>query len=237
LPLTRIASHAGLSKSSTHRQLQTLIDEGYVVQDGDSRYRLGLKMLWLASDLVDGLGLERIVRPVLDEMARATYETVHMALLDGKVAVYVEKVDASNPIRRMYSRVGKRVPFHCTGLGKAILAYLPTECVREIIAAEGLPRYTANTITDQDGLLAHLALIRTQGYALDDEEHEEGVRCIAAPLFDRQQHVLGAVSIAALSHRVDRRRLLSWRTLLRASCEKVNVILRHQGLGTACAER
>jgi IclR family acetate operon transcriptional repressor len=237
LPLTRIAVNAGLSKSSTHRQLQTLIDEGYVVQDGDSRYRLGLKLLWLASDLVDGLGLERMVRPVLDEMARATRETVHMALLDGKVAVYVEKVDALSPIRRMYSRVGKRVPFHCTGLGKAILAYMPAECVREIIAAEGLPRYTANTITDPDGLLAHLALIRTQGYALDDEEHEEGVRCIAAPLFDRQQHVLGALSVATLTHRVDRRRLLSWRTLLRACCEKVNVILRHQGLGTACAER
>src|SRR5512145_3371417 len=94
LPLTEIARKAGLSKSSTHRLLQTLAQEGFVAQDGhSSHYRLSLKLLWLTSSLVDGLGLDQLVRPLLEELAHATRETVHMALLDGLIAVYVEKID------------------------------------------------------------------------------------------------------------------------------------------------
>lgn len=227
LPLTEIARKAGLSKSSTHRLLQTLAQEGFVAQDGhSSHYRLSLKLLWLTSSLVDGLGLDQLVRPLLEELAHATRETVHMALLDGLIAVYVEKIDSPNSIR-MYSRVGKRVPLHCTGLGKAILAYLPEERVREIVATEGLPRRTANTITKPRALYEHLAAIRSRGYALDEEEHEEGVRCIAAPLFDRQKRVVGAISITALTFRVERDRLLSWWPQLRHCAEKVTMVLEH----------
>ncbi len=227
LGLTEIARKAGLSKSSTHRLLQTLAQDGFVAQDGDSsRYRLSLKLLWLASSLIDGLSLDRLIQPLLEELAHATRETVHMALLDGDVAVYVEKIDSPNSIR-MYSRVGKRVPLHCTGLGKAILAHLPEERVREIIANEGLPRRTANTITKPKALFERLALIRSRGYALDEEEHEEGIRCIATPLFDRQNRVVGALSITALAFRVDRDRLLSWWPQLRDCAQKVNTVLQH----------
>lgn len=227
LPLTEIARKAGLSKSSTHRLLQTLAQDGFVAQDGDSsRYRLSLKLLWLASSLVDGLGLDQVARPVLEELAQATRQTVHMALLDSNVAVYVQKIDSPGAIR-MYSQVGKRVPFHCTGLGKAILAYLPEERVREIVATEGLPRRTANTITKPKALFEHLALIRSRGYALDEEEHEEGICCIAAPLFDRQKRVAGAISITALAFRVDRELLPSWWPKLRECSEKLTVLLEH----------
>ncbi len=228
LPLTEIARKAGLSKSSTHRLLQTLVQEGFVAQDGDTsqHYRLSLKLLWLASNLVDGLGLDQLVQPLLTELANATRETVHMALLDGNLAVYVEKIDSPNSIR-MYSRVGKRVLLHCTALGKAILAYLPEDRGREILAADGLPRRTANTITDLEAMLEHFALIRSRGYALDEEEHEEGIRCIAAPLFDRQKRVVGAISITALAYRVDRELLLSWRPQLRECAEKVTMVLEH----------
>ena len=227
LGLTEIARKAGLSKSSTHRLLQTLAQDGFVAQDGDSsHYHLSLKLLWLASSLVDGLGLDQLIQPLLEELAHATRETVHMALLDGNMAVYVEKIDSPNSIR-MYSRMGKRVPLHCTGLGKAILAHLPEERVQEIIAIAGLPRRTANTITKPKALSEHLAMIRSRGYALDEEEHEEGIRCIAAPLFDRQNRVVGALSITALAFRVDRDRLLSWWPQLRDCAQKVNTVLQH----------
>lgn len=227
LGLTEIARQAGLSKSSTHRLLHTLAQDGFVTQDDDSsHYRLSLKLLWLASNLVDGLGLDQLIQPLLEELARTTRETVHMALLDGNMAVYVEKIDSPSSIR-MYSRVGKRVPLHCTGLGKAILAHLPKERVQEIIAIEGLPRRTANTITKPKALSEHLALIRSRGYALDEEEHEEGIRCIAAPLFDRQNRVVGALSITALAFRVDRDLLLSWWPQLRDCAQKVNTVLQH----------
>lgn len=227
LGVSDIARRSGLSKSSTHRLLQTLAQEGFIAQDGDSsRYRLSLKLLWLASSLVDGLGLDQLVRPLLEELAAATRETVHMAMLDGNMAVYVVKIDSPNSIR-MYSRVGRPVPLHCTGLGKAILAHLPDERAREIVAAEGLSRRTVNTITEPKALFDHLAQVRARGYALDEEEHEEGVRCIAAPVFDHENRVAGAVSITALAFRIERDRLLSWWPQLRECAQKVTAVLQY----------
>ncbi|NOX60704.1 MAG: IclR family transcriptional regulator [Chloroflexi bacterium] len=230
MKLSEIARQVGISKSSTYRLLQTLIQDGFATQDEDSsRYRLTLKFLWLVSDLIEGLGLDHVVRSTLEELGRVTGETIHMALLDGTEAVYVEKIDSPNSIR-MYSRIGKRIPLHCTGLGKAILAYLPERTVREIIATQGLPQRTPNTITDERTLFEHLQRIREQGYALDEEEHEKGIRCIATPLFDHNNQVVGAISIAALAFRVDQEQLLSWQPQLQASAQKITSALQNHFL-------
>ncbi len=227
LPLTEIARKAGLSKSSTHRLLQTLVQEGFATQDGDSsRYRLSLKLLSLSSNLIAGLGLDQLVRPLLEELSQATKQTIHLALWDSSVAVYAQKIDAPGSIR-MYSQVGKRVPIYCTGLGKAILAFLPEERAKEVVAAEELRPHTPNTITKSEALLEHLSLIRSRGYALDEEEHEEGIRCIATPLLDRQSHVLGAVSITTLAFRVDKETMLSWWPQLRDCAQQIATILEH----------
>jgi len=227
LPLTDIARKAGLSKSSTHRLLQTLVQEGFVAQHDDtSRYHLSLKLLSLASGLIANLGLDQLVRPLLEELSQETKQTVHMALWDSYIAVYTQKIDAPGSIR-MYSQVGKRVPMHCTGLGKALLAYLPKERVQEIVAADGLPGHTPNTLTKSKALFEHLALVRQRGYALDEEEHEEGIRCMAAPLLDRQNNVRGAVSITTLAFRVGRDQLLSWWPLLKECASQIATILEH----------
>lgn len=227
LPLTEIARKAGLSKSSTHRLLQVLLQEGFVTQDGDSsRYRLSLKLLALFSNLIAGLGLDQLVRPLLEELSQATKQTVHLALWDSNVAVYAQKIDPPSSIR-MYSQVGKRVPMYCTGLGKAILAFLPEERAKEVMAVEELKRHTPNTITKSTALLEHLSLIRSRGYALDEEEHEEGIRCIATPLLDRQSRVLGAVSLATLAFRVDKETMLSWWPQLRDCAQQIATILEH----------
>ncbi|MFH1485487.1 MAG: IclR family transcriptional regulator [Chloroflexota bacterium] len=227
LPLTEIASKAGLSKSSTHRLLQVLLQEGFVTQDGEaSHYRLSLKLLALSSNLIAGLGLDQLVRPLLEELSQATKQTVHLALWDSSVAVYAQKIDPPSSIR-MYSQVGKRVPMYCTGLGKAILAFLPEERAKEVVAVEELKRHTPNTITKSTALLEHLSLIRSRGYALDEEEHEEGIRCIAAPLLDRQSRVLGAVSLATLAFRVDKDTMLSWWPQLRDCAQQIATILEH----------
>jgi DNA-binding IclR family transcriptional regulator len=228
LPLSEIAHRAGLSKSSTHRLLQTLVHEGFVTQDGDtSRYRLGLKLLSLANNLIAGLGLDQLVRPLLEDLSRATQQAVHLALWDSSGAVYAQKIEAPSSIR-MCSQVGKRVPMHCTGLGKAMLAFLPEKRALEVIAADGLPVYTPNTLTEPEALFEHLALIRNRGYALDEEEHEEGIRCIAAPLLNRRGQVLGAISLTALAFRVDQATLLSWWPQLWTCVQKVTVILEHR---------
>ena len=227
LPLTEIARKAGLSKSSTHRLLQTLVQESFATQDGDSsRYRLSLKLISLSSNLIAGLGLDQLVRPLLEELSQATKQTIHLALWDSSVAVYAQKIDPPGIIR-MYSQVGKRVPMYCTGIGKAILAFLPKERAKEVIAAEALRPHTPNTITKPRALLEHLTLIRARGYALDEEEHEEGIRCIATPLLDRQNQVLGAVSITTLAFRIDKETLLSWWPQLRDQAQQVATLLEH----------
>lgn len=227
LPLAEIARRAGLSKSSTHRLLQTLIQTGFVTQsEPSSHYRLGLKLLRLASSYVAASGLDHLVMPLLQELAGRTQETVHMALLDGDVAVYVAKIDSPNAIR-MYSRVGRPVPYYCTGLGKAILAYLSAARAAEILAGEQLHQHTPNTLTDPAAWRPHLALIRSRGYALDEEEHELGIRCIAAPLFGRHQRVAGAVSITALTFRVSPEQLLAWWPPLRDCAQEIGTVLEH----------
>lgn len=227
LPLTEIARKAGLSKSSAHRLLQVLLQEGFVTQDGEvSHYRLSLKLLSLSSSLIAGLGLDQLVRPLLEELSQATKQTIHLALWDSSVAVYAQKIDSPSSIR-MYSQVGKRVPMYCTGLGKAVLAFLPEGRAKEVVAAEKLRRHTPNTITKSKALLEHLSLIRSRGYALDEEEHEEGIRCIAVPLLDRQSRVLGAVSLATLAFRVDKETMLSWWPQLRDCAQQIATILEH----------
>lgn len=227
LPLTEIASQIDIPKGTCHRLLQTLVADGYATQEEVSaHYRLTFKMLWTVSELLDDLELTQLVRPPLDSLAQETSETVHLALLDGNTPIYVCKIDSPNAIR-MYSRVGKRVYLHCTGLGKAIMAHLPGEQIDRIIAADGLPAQTANTITEPEALKQELARIRARGYALDEEENEDGIHCIAAPLFDQQGAVVGAVSIAALKFRINKEQLLSWWPSLQNCVNDVSRLMRH----------
>jgi DNA-binding IclR family transcriptional regulator len=127
----------------------------------------------------------------------------------------------------MYSQIGNRAPLHCTGVGKAVLAFLPEEQREALLNGGDLQRYTDNTLTDPDVLRAHLAQIRAQGFAIDNGEHEEHVRCIAAPLFARTGQVVGAISIAAVSYRVNLPTLLSWQPMLSERAHQLNAELAH----------
>lgn len=225
LALAEITQQAQLSKSSAHRLLQTLVHNGYVAQETTTgRYHPSLKLLRLSSQLVDEASLAEVVHPHLSHIAEVTRETVHLVLLDHDDPVYVEKVESPNPIR-MYSKIGMRVPLHCTGVGKAILAYLPEERLQQLVDNGRLERFTENTITNPEALRRHLAEVRRQGYAIDDGEHEEPVRCIAAPLFARDRQVVGAVSIAAVSYRVDVETLRGWWPVLQSHAEQLNAEL------------
>ncbi len=154
-----------------------------------------------------------------------TGETVHLVLLDQDQAVYVAKVESPNPIR-MYSQIGNRAPLHCTGVGKAILAFLPSER-QDLVLKGDLRRHTAHTLVDPDTLRAHLDQIRRQGYAIDNEEHEDNVRCIAMPLVSTGGQVAGAISIAAVSYRVDVPTLESWYPPLAEHVRQLNIELAH----------
>ena len=228
LSLSEIAREAGLAKSSTHRLLRTLVLNGYARQrvENNENYFASLKLLILANQIMQATGLNEIVRSHLDFLAKTTGETVHFVLLDDNELVYVDKVDSPNPIR-MYSQIGNCPPMHCTGVGKVVLAFLPENQRETLLGTYDLKRYTKNTITDRHELSMHLQQVREQGYAIDDEEHEEFVRCIAMPLFTRNGQVIGSVSISAVSYRVNLADLQRWQPLLAEQVKQLNTELLH----------
>jgi DNA-binding IclR family transcriptional regulator len=181
---------------------------GYVRQDPKTRnYSLGFKLVELGNLLLGQLDLRKEAEPILMDLAERTKETVHMVFLDRNEIVYIDKVELDRHPSglRMASRVGLRNPAHSCAVGKVLLAHLPAEELDRIIKEKGLPKRTDNTITDPIQLREHLKLVRTQGYAIDDEENEKGVRCIAAPVFDEGGKAVAAISISTLAFRVTKK--------------------------------
>ncbi|WP_160148767.1 IclR family transcriptional regulator [Amycolatopsis alkalitolerans] len=202
--LGRIAREAGVTKPSTHRILQGLVEAGYVLSGGDGTYGLGPRAFALSALFTSGQHDE----PVLRRLREQTGQTVHVALRSGSQAIYVQKLDSDRPYR-MASRVGGRIPLHCTAIGKAILAHLDPPGRQAVLAETGLPARTARTRTDPDSLEAELAQVRARGYALDDEENEETVRCVAAPLLDGAGGPVGGVSVSSLTFQTSAGELLT----------------------------
>jgi len=194
--LSDLSRELRIHKSTVLRFLSTLCDRGYIrrLADSDS-YALTLKLFELGATALDQMDVVEQARPVMEWLAGETNETVHLATRESDSVVYLHKIDSSHALR-MYSRIGKLAPLHCTGLGKALLAWLPEPTVREIYSRLKLTVYTENTISRVGELLEELARIRSRGYSWDHEEHEPGIRCVAVPIFDRSGEVCAALSIS-----------------------------------------
>ncbi|SHI94445.1 IclR family transcriptional regulator [Desulfofundulus thermosubterraneus] len=200
--LSELSRELGLHKSTAFGLLQTLIKHNYVHQEiKTGRYRLGYRVLALGGAFLEHCDLREIASPYLQQLVNEHGETVHLVVMDDGQVVYVDKIDSPQSIR-MVSRIGRRLPAHCTGVGKAILAYLPEEKVQAIVKKRGLPRFTANTITTWEELSAELARIREEGVSYDREEIEEGLRCVAAPLIGYGQYPVGAISVSGPASRM-----------------------------------
>ena len=179
--LQTLANATLLAKSTAHRLLSSLVALGYAVQDPDSgRYRLTLKMFELSSGIVNSMDIMSVAKVHLERLAQRTGEAVHLVLRDGWDIIYIYKTE-SGPMR-MASRVGLRSPLYCTGVGKAILACLPPQEADEIWRHSTPRKLTEKTITTQEELNRQLEQVRSQGYAVDDEENELGIRCVAVAI-------------------------------------------------------
>jgi IclR family acetate operon transcriptional repressor len=187
--LSRLAETSGMPVSSIHRLVRTLVARGYVRQMPSRRYALGPRLIHLGEVASRALGA--LARPHLTRLVDAVGETANLALLDGDRVVYAAQAPSRHSMR-MFTEVGRRVPVHCTGVGKVLMAGLPEEDVRELLARVGMPAQTPRTMTDPEVLVAQLAEIRLSGYAVDDGEQEAGVRCVAVP-------VPGGAPFAAIS--------------------------------------
>ena len=206
ITITELARRVDMYKSTVHRLLATLVKHGLIEQDTNGRYKLGYTVLDLGMRLLASIDLRREAYPYLQELAMQSNEVVHLALLERGEIIYIEKVESQNTVR-MHSRVGRRVPVNATGLGKAILAFLPQADTRRVVERYGLKRLTEFTETDRHRFLQTLEEVRRQGYAFDVGENELGICCVAAPIFDHTGHVVAALSVSGPSLRLDRDRL------------------------------
>ena len=194
LTITQLGEASSLPRPTVYRLIQTLTDQGMTAHV-EGGYVIGPRILWLAGQRLEQIELRTVGRAVLLDLRDRTGETVHLAVLEQGQVVYIDKTEASGPLR-MASAIGKIMPAHCTALGKAMLAHLPADDVARVLDTWGLPARTAHTITQRPKLLTELATVRARGYALDNVENEEGVRCVGAPIFDHRGHVAGAVSVS-----------------------------------------
>lgn len=202
LGVSEISRALGLKKATAHRLLASLRRRGMVAQDPVTRrYRLGLKLWELGAMATLQVDWVDRVHGDLQQLMEATGETAHLAILSDGQILYVDKVESSHSLR-MPSQVGRRNPVHCTGVGKAQIAFLPDEVLAGIVSRRGLAQFTSSTLTDLPALRAELAKVRARGYAVDNEEIEEGLVCIGAPVRDHIGHVVAGVSIAGPSSRL-----------------------------------
>lgn len=200
LSLAEICDRTGFPRSTTHRLLASMREVGLLDQDRTrDRYRLGLKLFELGSTVLSNMELHREARAYVDQLARLTGQGVHMAVFDGQQAVVIHRTDPSDSAIALTHI--ENAPVHCTGVGKAILAFQPQPVIDRLIGA-GLRRYTEATITDRAALNAELAAIRARGYSVDEAEHQPGLRCVGAPIRDQNRRVFAAISASGPSWRL-----------------------------------
>ncbi|HET7306184.1 MAG TPA: IclR family transcriptional regulator [Segeticoccus sp.] len=174
--LSQLAAQSGLPLPTIHRLVRTLVDLGYLWQDTTRQYALGPRLIRLG-DRASGM-LTVFARPHLQNLVDEVGESANLAMLDGDQIVYVAQAQSQHSMR-MFTEVGRRVLPHCTAVGKAIMAHLPREQVREILDRTGMPQHTSNTITDPEEFAKALVWAEEHGYAMDEGEQELGVRCVA----------------------------------------------------------
>jgi DNA-binding IclR family transcriptional regulator len=196
LGVTQLANRLGLHKNNVFRLLATLEVRGYIEQDRKTgNYRLGLKTFEIGSVFLHQLGLRRQARPILEELVDKCNETAYLAVTDGPDVVYVLMHETSHTVR-VIPRLGHRLPAHCTASGKAQLAFESKDRLLQLFKDRSLRRLTENTITNVDRLQEQLAEVTRQGFAVDNEELEYGVRCVAAPVRDYSHKVVAAVGLS-----------------------------------------
>ncbi|SDM56342.1 transcriptional regulator, IclR family [Bacillus sp. OK048] len=192
----------GLSKSTTHRLLATLSNFNYVIKDEETdKYKLGLQILFLSRNLLNNSNIVSTAKPYLQKLSKEVNETIHLCIEDQGEIVYIDKIESNQSIQ-MYSRIGSRAPMHSTGVGKVILSDKNQQDFEKLLSKMKFVRRTPTTITSKEEFVKEIEKVKVQGYALDNVENEEVIRCIASPIFDHKGKIIASFSISGPSNRV-----------------------------------
>jgi DNA-binding IclR family transcriptional regulator len=228
LSLTEISKVVGWPKSTVHGLLATLRDYHYIEQSPvNGRYRLGIRLFELCSAVARSWNIRTVALPVMQQLNRELGEMVQLATEDKGEVLYLEKLDSTH-MMRIVSETGMRLPMHCSGLGKALLAYKTPAEVKWIIGKRGLQRFTRRTIADAACLERELEQVRRRGYAVDDREVMDSLRCVAAPIRDRDGCVKYAVSVSGLASSLEGAHLERALEALKQTAENISFAMGYR---------
>lgn len=228
--LLDIAQAVQLNKSTVHRLLQTLIYKGYVSQNEESsQYTLTTKVLHLGQKIIDDLDIIKIAKPQLNELNELTGEVVHLVMIEGVEAIYIDKMEARSNIR-MYSYIGKSIPLFSSAVGKAYLAFSNQSIIDQQWPSmfSNVERFTEFTLIDESDLKEDLVRTRARGYAIDREENELGVICVAAPIYNHLGRIQYAISISTPKFRLDENKIDKFGTAVKKATIAISKKLGYQ---------
>ena len=211
--VTELSEKLHLNKSNVYDIVTTLKAMDYLEQEDDtSRYKLGLQVFTLSKAMADSFAIIRIAMPYMQELANITNQRVYLAIPHKEEIVYLEATYPKESIDLMRSILGERAPMYCTGLGKVILANMPAE-YQEKYTKRKLIAFTDRTITDRNKLLEELKTTKQRGYAVDNMEHEFGIKCVALPIFDKNGQIYAAMSISGVAEHFTDKKIEDWALL------------------------
>ena len=202
LGVSELSRMLGIGKSTVWKLLNTFENKGFIVKNPSSeKYSLSIQFFQVACQYYNQISVNSVVREFMEKLSRKYGETIHFAIRDGDEIVYVEKIDGTFNIN-IYSRIGRRSPIYAPSVGKVILANLGREQIMDILNRSTLKPFTEHTITSKEGMLRELEKIRRQGYAIDEEEYELGIRCVGVALKNIAGAVVGGLSISGTAVRM-----------------------------------
>lgn len=200
--VTEIGNKLGVNKSTAFRILSTLEDKGFVEKDDvTSKYKLGIRLIKFSNSVINDLDITKIAKPLLRELVEMTGESAHLCILSKSKAVFIDQVKSSEVIN-VSAKIGGEEPLYCSAVGKSMIAFLPEKQLNDLIDIQKFIAFTPRTITSRQVLLEQLEKIKEVGYAVDDEEINSGVRCIAAPIRNFKGKVVASVGISCPANRV-----------------------------------
>ena len=198
---TKIAEQTGMDKSTVFRLLSTLLQRGYVDRRDDGTYSIGPKLITLVSHYIGSLELQTEARPFLSELSTDLGLTTHLGVLNGYEVIYIEKLDTVQT-KQLYTQIGSRSPAYCSSLGKCLLSCLSGDELAEVMIGCNFKSFTDKTITSLRMLRENLRLVRSRGWAVDDEESQAGHMCVAAPIYDYRGEIIAAVSASGTTEQI-----------------------------------
>ncbi|WP_290742754.1 HTH-type transcriptional regulator BhcR [Amaricoccus sp.] len=225
MSLTELAAAAGQAPATVYRALQTFASHGMATQEPESQlWAVGPEAFRIGAAFLTRTSLVEMARPELRALMAETDETANLAIADGAEVVFLSQVETQQPIRAFF-RLGARGPIHASGIGKALLAFGPEARLERLLRSGPLATYTARTLADPPALRADLALTRARGWAIDDEERTEGMRCIAAPIFNEHREAVAGVSVSGPTLRVSSDRAEALGAVVRAAADRITAAM------------